>query len=284
MKKLLVWAALIVAVYSNGVGQRADIGLVWVEGGEFKNTRSNFSGSGVSVPGFYIGKYEITQREWVEVMGSNPSEFKGDDLPVEMVSWYDCIEYCNRRSLREGLQPYYNIDKSNKDPANDNEYDEVKWIVGINPRANGYRLPTELEWEYAASGGQKSKNLLYSGSDSLEEVGWFWQNSGDQKLAGVWSWPAVQQNRGRTRPVGQKAPNELGLYDMSGNVREWCWDWLGEIDMQGATRKEVSRGVLRVWKGGGWMGGDFCCEPAFRAGHEPHSLGYDQGFRVARSK
>ena len=92
--------------------------FVFVPGGSFKNIKSSYYGKGVSVSGFYIGRHEVTQKEWLDVMGSNPSRFKGDDRPVEMVSWYDSIEYCNRRSLKEGLQPYYKIDKTRKDPDN----------------------------------------------------------------------------------------------------------------------------------------------------------------------
>lgn len=259
-------------------------GLIWVEGGAFKHTKSNFHGKGVVLPGFYLGRCEVTQKEWTEVMGANPSTFKGDALPVETVSWYDCIEYCNRRSAREGLQPCYAIEKSTPDPNNGNPDDDRKWTVTFRAGANGYRLPTEAEWEYAAGGGQRSKNSAYSGGDDIGRVAWFWQNAGDQPLAGLWNWPAVERNRNRTKPVGTKEPNELGLHDLSGNVREWCWDWFGPLEnLQTVPRGNV-RGEARVWKGGGWIGGDFCCEPSFRAGFEPHGTGSDQGFRVCRNK
>ena len=258
--------------------------LVLVEGGTFRNERSNYFGKGVSLSSFYIGKYEVTQKQWSEVMGTNPSEFKGDNLPVETVSWYDCIDYCNRRSAKEGLTPYYNVEKGSKDPDNLNDEDAVKWIVTINPGANGYRLPTEAEWEYAASGGQESKSYLYSGGNDLDEVGWFWKNSGDEKLNGLWNWPLVEGNKCRTRPVGGKAANELGIHDMSGNVREWCWDWDGPLESDGKDPQGAAQGGARVWKGGGWMGADFCCEPAFRVGYEPFNRGNDQGLRVCRGK
>src|ERR1700685_2191620 len=103
--------------------------LVSVKGGTFKNTKSNYYGKGVTISSFYIGTYEVTQKEWIEVMGSNPSQFKGDNLPVEMVSWYDSVEYCNQRSIKEGLKPYYNIDKNKKDPNNLNDDDDIKWTV-----------------------------------------------------------------------------------------------------------------------------------------------------------
>lgn len=251
--------------------------LVLVEGGTMKNTNTNYGSGNVVIKDFYIGRHEVTQREWVEVMGSNPSGFKGDDLPVETVSWYDAIEYCNRLSIREGLAPYYNIDRSKPDPANKSEYDPIKWIVTINEGANGYRLPTEAEWEYAASGGQLSGGYVYSGGNDADEVAWYWRNAGESYLDGEWSWPAIEQNRNRTQPVGSKKPNELGLYDMSGNVREWCWNWYdeGELTDQG--------GMYRIVKGGGWIGDVSNAEIAFRGKFEASGIGPDQGFRIVRS-
>ncbi len=263
--------------------ERSPQGLVWVEGGAFRNINSNFYGTNVTLSGFYISRYEVTQKEWAEVMGGNPATFQGDELPVETVSWYDCIEYCNARSIKEGLTPYYTVYKHGRDPQNYNEEDEIAWTVRVNAGANGYRLPTEAEWEYAASGGQQSRNRVYSGSDEIDAVAWFWQNSGDEPLGGLWNWPALEQNNNKTKPVGQKAPNELGLHDMSGNVREWCWDWIDELEPYGRDPQGSPGGGARVWKGGGWMGGDFCCEPAFRSGFEPYNAANDQGFRVCRN-
>ncbi|MBK8479123.1 MAG: SUMF1/EgtB/PvdO family nonheme iron enzyme [Opitutaceae bacterium] len=280
LRPCLLLAALAVPI---AWSQTAPADFVLVEGGTVLHAKSVFRTKAVAVPSFYLGRCEVTQREWTEVMGTNPAEFKGDDRPVEMVTWYDCIDYCNRRSLKEGLAPYYTIDKTTADPDNQNPEDELKWTVKVNPGANGYRLPTEAEWEYAAGGGQKSRNFTYSGGETLESVGWFWKNSGEAAPDGLWNWPTIEQNKNRTQPVGRKAPNELGLHDLSGNVREWCWDWYGEPDTIGAAPAGVPAGALRLWKGGGWMGGDFCCEPSFRAGYEPHSKGYDQGFRVCRN-
>jgi formylglycine-generating enzyme required for sulfatase activity len=274
---------------ANQAPHRTPDGMVFVKGGTVKDTKSSYYGKGVTISDFYIGKYDVTQKEWVEVMGSNPSKFEGDNLPVEMVSWYDSIEYCNKRSIKEGLQPYYNIDKNKKDPNNkpDPEFgdlDTTKWTVTINPGAKGYRLPTEAEWEYAAGGGQLSKSYTYSGSDNVEEVAWYWRNSGDQYLSGFWYWPILQQNHNRTKPVGGKKPNELGLYDMSGNVREWCWDWYGDLKNNVSDPQGSQSGFRRVWKGGGWMGADYCCAPAFRGNLAANGRGPDQGFRVCRNK
>ena len=210
-------------------------------------------------------------------MGSNPSKFKGDNLPVEMVSWYDCVEYCNKRSIKEGLKPYYNIDKNKKDPNNKSETDNIKWTVTINAGANGYRLPTEAEWEYAAGGGQMSKSYTYSGSNDVDKVAWYWKNSGDNILTGFWNYGlSIENNHNKTKPVGGKQPNELGLYDMSGNVREWCWDWYRDF--------EINIGFDRVWRGGGWLGADYCCESSFRESNAANTKYNDTGFRVCRSK
>lgn len=250
--------------------------LILIKGGTFINQKSNLYGKGASIADFYMGKYEVTQQEWTKLMGTNPSKFQGDNLPVETVSWYDCVEYCNQRSLKEGLNPYYNIDKHKKDQRNKAEMDDMKWTVTVNAQANGYRLPTEAEWEYAAGGGQASKSLKYSGSDHIDDVAWYWQNSGDKPLTGIWSKTAIENNHNKTKAVGSKNPNELGLYDMSGNVREWCEDWYED--------KGTDLGLLRVWRGGGWMGADFCCEPSFRTGYQANGKGADQGFRICRSK
>lgn len=251
--------------------------LVFVQGGTIMNKKSNYYGKNITLSNFYISKYEVTQKEWLEVMGSNPSGFQGDDLPVETVSWYDAVEYCNQRSIKEGLKPYYNINKNKKDRNNESEHDNLKWTVTINEGANGYRLPTEAEWEYAASGGQESKGYTYSGNNDADEVAWYWKNAGDEYLTGDWNWPKIESNRNTTKSVGAKKPNELGLFDMSGNVREWCWDWYGE-------ELDSKSGAFRVVKGGGWIGDVRNNEISFRGKFEANGIGPDQGFRVVRSE
>ncbi len=182
------------------------VDMIFVEGGTYSRTTPDHE---VTVRSFYISKYEVTQSKWEEVMGSNPSkELLGDELPVNFMSWYNTIEFCNTLSLMEGLTPYYTIDKENTDPNNLNDEDKYKWIVTINEGANGYCIPTEAEWEWAARGGTKHQGYNYAGSNNIGEVGWYRGNA-----------------ESTTHPVGEKLPNELGIYDMTGNGWEWCWDW-----------------------------------------------------------
>lgn len=280
MRKLWV-CILLAAMFLASACSQEETGkqedMVYVKGGTFKSNGSNYTETSMTLSDFYIGKYEVTQAEWANVMGSNPSAFKGDQLPVEMVSWYDAVEYCNKRSIQEGLKPFYNIDKDHKDPNNINENDQIKWTVTVNQKANGYRLPTEAEWEYAASGGLEGKGFKYSGSNKAEDVAWYWRNAGDKYLSGDWNWPVIESNHNRTKPVGTRKSNELGLYDMSGNVREWCWDWYGD----GTVRQG---GSFRVVKGGGWIGDISNTEVTFRGKFDPNGYGPDQGFRVVRGK
>ncbi|WP_027085768.1 formylglycine-generating enzyme family protein [Cohnella panacarvi] len=248
--------------------------FVYVKGGTFTNAKSNYYGQRVALNSFYISKYEVTQKEWTEVMGNNPSKFKGDDRPIETVSWYDAVEYCNKRSVQEGLKPVYNIDKNTKDPTNKSEYDNLKWTVTFNEEADGYRLPTEAEWQYAAGGGQMSKSYTYSGSNDPDEVAWYWKNAGDKLLSGDWNWPLVENNHNQSRPIGAKKPNELGLYDMSGNVREWCWNGYGETESDSTS--------TRVVKGGGWMGE--VSDLTYVSNFEANGIGPDQGLRLVRDE
>ena len=234
----------------------------------------------VTLSSFMIGKYEVTQELWEGVMGSNPSIFKGSKQPVQLVKWYEVIEFCNILSERQGLTPAYTINKNEKDPSNNSQYDEVKWMVTCDFNANGYRLPTEAEWEYAARGGIKSfgyvgVEIKYSGSNSLDEVGWY----GAENKTGN------RESTDKTSEVGKKQPNELGLYDMSGNVWEWCWDWYGEYTSSSQTDpKGPNSGSFRVMRGGSWLNDAENCRVAFRDSHPPSYRKSDIGFRLVRTR
>ncbi len=215
-------------------------GMIFVKGGSFQ-MGSNDSNSdekpihSVTVSDFYIGKYEVTQKEWKAVMGSNPSNWKGDNLPVERVSWYDAVEFCNKKSEMEGLQKCYSGSGKN---------------ITCDFTKNGYRLPTEAEWEYAARGGNKSKGYKYSGSNNIGDVAWYTSNSGS-----------------KTHPVGTKRSNELGIYDMSGNVWEWCWDWYDENYYSispGSNPRGPNSGKFAVLRGGSWCFYAYYCRVAVR--------------------
>jgi formylglycine-generating enzyme required for sulfatase activity len=201
----------------------------------------------VTVTSFYMGKYEVTQKEWVEVMGSNPSYFKGDDLPVEQVDWYEAVEYCNKRSIKEGLTPAYTVSGT-----------DVTW----NGEASGCRLPTEAEWEYAARGGSGAAYQIYS--NDADSVGWYSGNSG-----------------GKTHQIGTKQPNGLGIYDMSGNVWEWCWDWYDDYPTAPQTDPlGAVTGDDRVIRGGGWDFNVQCL--ALRGNNYPSGRYSFLGFRLVR--
>ena len=211
----------------------------------------------IAVPGkeFSILATEVTQELYKSVMGENPSNFKEEkNLPVEQVSWYDAVYFCNKLSDMFGLTPVYAVD---------GEPDVEKWsyaphkgniitgTVSQDENANGYRLPTMEEWQYAAKGGQDYK---YSGSDNLDEVGWYSENSGK-----------------KTHPVAQKKPNGYGLYDMSCNVEEWCWDSYPKI-----------RG-FRCYCGGRWYYDAYYCEVDGGYWNNANHTSSGVGFRIVRS-
>jgi formylglycine-generating enzyme required for sulfatase activity len=209
-----------------------------------------------SVEGFYLDAFEVTQREYLAVTGSNPSRFRGPDLPVERVSWLDAILYCNARSLREGLTPAYTLDSS---------------VITWDRNANGYRLPTEAEWEYACRAGTLSAfnrgNTLSTGEANYD--GTYPYNKGSPGLY-----------RKKTIPVGSFAPNAWGLYDMHGNVYEWCWDTYGPYTAPAPEGLSAGSGIIR---GGSWYSEGRFLRSANRA-RANHGSGADYiGFRTARN-
>ena len=216
----------------------------------------------VSLSSFYMGIYQITQAEYEPVMGANPSRFKGPNLPVENVSWYDAVEYCNRLSQREGLTPAYTISGTGDNLS-------VSW----DRNANGYRLPTEAEWEYACRAGTTT---TYSTGNTIttDQANFNGAHEQNYNAEGIF--------RETTTPVGSFAPNPWGLYDMHGNVWEWCWDWYGPYPNTAETDPVgPSSGTLRVFRGGSWYnpGGG---RSAMRNFITPSREGSNRGFRLVR--
>jgi formylglycine-generating enzyme required for sulfatase activity len=240
-------------------------GFVRVPGGTFMMGSPESEGERVqdekphqaAVAGFVMGKYELTQGEYRDLMGVNPSYFRGDNLPVEQVSWFDAIAYCNALSLKEGLVPAYTVNGNT-----------VSW----DRSSGGYRLPTEAEWEYACRAGTSTP--FSTGNIITTDQANF---NGDIPHANN----PRGRSRDRTTAVGSFPPNPWGLYDMHGNVYEWCWDWYGEYSGDAAAEKT---GTARVVRGGSWRGSAFWIRSAFRDSYNPSSRSELLGFRVVRSE
>ena len=216
--------------------------MVYVEGGTFTMGATSEQGGdaydwekpahSVTLSSYYMGETEVTQALWEAVMGSNPSEFKGSNRPVECVSWNDCQEFIRKLNAKTG---------------------------------KSFRLPSEAEWEYAARGGNRSQGYKYSGSDNIYDVAWYSDNSGYT-----------------THPVASKRPNELGLYDMSGNVWEWCSDWYGTYSSSAQSNPTgPSSGSGRVRRGGSWNSSARRCRVSDRNGSSAASRVDYPGLRLA---
>jgi len=241
------------------------------------------SGRSLEIASFYMSDHEVTRGEYKAVMGSDPSTeeaydkdgnlLTGDDAknnPVTNVSWYDALVYCNTRSIKENLTPCYTID-GKTDPKDWGRvprsfYEGEKWNASTcDFKANGYRLPTEAEWEWAERGGE---SYTYAGSDTIDEVAWYNDYSESHILG--------------TRDVKTKKANAYGLYDMSGNVWEWCWDWYGSILSDTADTGSAS-GYFRVSRGGSWRDGTGCAEVVYQSHGDPGDRYGSYGFRLVRN-
>ncbi|MCL2196331.1 MAG: formylglycine-generating enzyme family protein [Treponema sp.] len=228
------------------------------------NERDRFNVEGpqhkVKLNAFYLSIYEVTQKEFMDLMGFNNSTFKGDNYPVDMVSWYEAIEYCNALSRKEKLKPAYIVNK-----------ETVTW----DKSANGYRLPTEAEWEYASRAG--TTTAFFTGNNITTSQANYDGN-----------WPYGNNPRGEYRKrfieVGSLPGNPWGLYDMQGNAWEWCWDWFGNYSEEDQENPDGNAsGATRVQRGGSWGSTGAELRSAFRRSYYPNERVISAGFRVARN-
>ncbi len=241
--------------------------FVLVEGGTFNNGTSN-----ITISSFYMDKYELTQAAYQAVMGTNPASGYGvgSNYPVYYVSWFNAIDYCNRRSINEGLTPCYSYSTYGTNPTSWpsgwNTSDGNHTNVACNWTANGYRLPTEAEWEFTARGGNQTHNYIYSGSNDLNAVGWYDGNSNSTNHI-----------------AGLKTANELGLYDMTGNVWEWNWDIYDSYPagVQNNPHGAISGSYL-VYRGGCYANLANYCPVSFRRSTYATLSIYIIGFRICR--
>jgi len=224
----------------------------------------------VTLSAFSMSRYEITQREYQEIMGENPSVFKGDNLPVENVTWFDAVEYCNKRSQKEGLRPVYTINR--RTPAAG--YPITNAEVTANWSNNGYRLPTEAEWEYACKAGTTTP--FNTGEIiTTAQANYKGNNLADNN--------SKTEYREKTIPVGSFAANAWGLYDMHGNVYEWCWDGYAAYAYGALNNPRGDSDVYyRVIRGGAWYYVDQYIRSASRGNYNPSYRIDGLGFRIVR--
>ncbi|MBQ5906993.1 MAG: SUMF1/EgtB/PvdO family nonheme iron enzyme, partial [Treponema sp.] len=235
----------------------------------------------ITIPDMYVCDHEVTRGEFKELMGTDPStaraydkdgnKLTGDAVlnnPVNNVNWYAAIAYCNKLSLKENLTPCYSVsgvtDWENLDYSSIPTESDTNWdALSYDKEADGYRLPTEAEWEWLARGGE---NYTYAGSNTVDDVAWYKTNTNDTG----------------SREVKTKQANGYGLYDMSGNVWEWCYDWYDTVSSNTADTG-ASSGSFRVQRGGSWDNGVSSCRVAYRDYYYPYYRNCYCGFRVVRS-
>ena len=245
--------------------------MIFVQGGKHQ---PSFANEEKEVFDIEVCKYPTTQKMWIEVMENNPSEFKGDNKPVECVTWWEALEFCNKLSEKYGLEPVYDLSKSKEGILMIKELGGQKVYPDVANFKNteGFRLPTEVEWEWFARGGQiaieqGTFNYTYSGSNNIDEVAWYIENSGE------------------TYNVGLKKPNQLGLYDCAGNVWEWCYDTTENIE-EGKNyiyKAFDASNKSRRLKGGSWNDISKFCAVLNREINQATDAHYVLGFRIVRT-
>ena len=248
--------------------------MVLVEGGEFEmgNIEGDEDERGVhqvQLDNFYLSKTETTNWQYYLFAKGKQREMRPPSWqiwgnnPVVYVDWYDAVEYMNWLSSKKGKTASYEINKMQKDT--NSRFDDKQWLVTWDSTAIGYRLPTEAEWEYAAKGGKQKQSYKYAGSDTIEEVGWY--------------------DKSRTQAVAQLKANALGIYDMSGNVWEWCYDWYGNYPSSPQKNPQGPKnGLNRVLRGGGWINFAEYCRVSYRGHDNPDNRSLNNGFRLAHSQ
>ena len=279
MRWTKVMGAVMAAQLSVAAAAELNDGLVLLPGGTVtigspdseRQRQADETQHQVTLSSFYVDPHEVTQQDYQAVMGTNPSHFRGDNLPVEQVTWYDAINYCNKLSEAQGLTPAYQIDGTT-----------VTW----NRAADGYRLLTEAEWEYAARAG--TQTVFYEGgqivADQVNFCGSYPYLIEENYLSHQNPEVVTSTYRQETMPVDGLAPNSWGLYHMEGNVSEWCFDYYAPYDTaQNTDPCGPSSGSLRVNRGGGWN--DFAkhVRTAYRSVTTPDTVEQNLGFRIARN-
>ena len=258
----------IITLKKKNNGEKVFEETVLVKGGKYK---PSFIDDEKELFDIEVFKYQVTQAIWTEIMGNNPSTFKGENKPVETISWWDTLEFCNKLSEKYGLIPVYNIDKK-RGILTINQIDgEISFPDKADfSKTEGFRLPTEIEWEWFAIGGKlANKDEKILDTNKMEEEAWYYKNSG-----------------GRTNNVGLKKPNQLGIYDCIGNVWEWCYD---------TTEGDIESGKLYVYtaldsrkkyreiRGGSWKNGENTCTLFFRDYCDTFHADSTIGFRIVRT-
>jgi formylglycine-generating enzyme len=274
--------------------------LKYVPAGTFQRDGTATNTSTVSA--FRMSQYEITRAQFLAIMGTDPSYkscSSGTSDPVQSVNWYQAIAFCNKLSLAEGLTPVYSVKVSGSEvdwstlafasiPTGSTNSD---WDAATATwTANGYRLPTEMEWKWAAMGATSDRSYGYTGSGT-NTTGYqkaFAGSTGNNAIGayavfGYYVTETGSTTTNRTNPIGSKLPNELGLYDMSGNVSEWNWDWYGAYPVGALSDyRGGASGPNRILPGGNWSSYASYCTVATRGGNYPYNPGSVFGFRVAR--